>query len=82
MKDMVSQSALKWFGHVERMKEEEVLKKVYVGKVLDKRSIYEGPGRSGWSRWVEAERCPESEAVLYMCSPVDGCWGGEGDLPR
>src|ERR1043166_7404688 len=59
----VGKSALRWFGHVERMKDEELLKRVYVGRVDGKRgrgtaSRYEYlKERKGMSQKKNVRKC-------------------------
>src|ERR1043166_5546947 len=47
----VGKSALRWFGHVERMKDEELSKRVYVGRVHGKRG--RGRPRKSWLQQVD-----------------------------
>src|ERR1043166_8645318 len=47
----VGKSALRWFGHVERMTDEELLKRVYVGRVDGKHG--RGRPRKSWLQQMD-----------------------------
>ncbi len=50
--EWVKRSTLRWFGHIERMENEEFVKKVYL-------SSAEGPNRKGWPLGRREDRVKE-----------------------
>ena len=47
--ERIGEGVLLWFGHVERMEEDMIAKRVYVGECAGSRSV----GRP-WKRWIDA----------------------------
>ena len=46
--DRIDEGVLRWFSHVERMKNDRIAKRVYVGECAGSQSV----GRS-WKRWID-----------------------------
>ena len=48
----IYEGMLQWFGHVERMERDRIVKRVYVGMCAGSRSV----GRP-WKRWIDTLEC-------------------------
>ena len=47
--EKIDDGVLRWFGHVERLENDRIAKRVYVGECVDSRSV----GRP-WKKWINA----------------------------
>ena len=57
----INEGVLRWFGHVERMENDGIAKRVYVGECADSRSV--GSDRSVWWGFVRGNAWGVAQAM-------------------
>ena len=66
----IDEGVLQWLGHVERMKNDRITKRVYVGECAGSRSV----GRP-WKRWIDTVKgCLKKRGLDVRCRI--GVYGG------